>query len=73
MPVRVAPAQGGFEHMKKSYLIVGIVVALFAITSAASAVEYETVDGYKNCVGLQEATQNSSIALTRAREPRAGR
>ena len=50
--------------MKKSYLIVGIVTALFAITSAASAVEYETVDGYKNCVGLQEATQNSSIALT---------
>jgi hypothetical protein len=64
MPVRVAPAQGGFEDMKKSYLIVGIVTALFAVTSAASAVEYETVSGYANCVGLEQATQNTSIALT---------
>ncbi|MCK4914620.1 MAG: hypothetical protein KAS89_00545, partial [Candidatus Eisenbacteria sp.] len=50
--------------MKKSYLIVGIVTALFAVASAASAIEYETVSGYKNCVGLQEAIQSTGIALT---------
>jgi hypothetical protein len=64
MPVRVAPAQGGFEDMRKSYLIVGILTALFAVASAASAIEYETVSGYANCVGLQQAIQNTGIALT---------
>jgi hypothetical protein len=50
--------------MKKSYLIVGIVTALFAVASAASAIEYETVSGYANCVGLEQAIQNTGIALT---------
>ncbi len=50
--------------MQKSYLIVGIVTALFAVASAASAIEYETVAGYTNCVGLEQAIQNTGIALT---------
>ena len=50
--------------MKKSYLIVGIMTVLFAVTSAASAIEYEVVGGYANCVGLEQATQSTGVALT---------
>jgi hypothetical protein len=50
--------------MKKSYVIVGIATVLFAVTSAASAIEYETVAGYANCIGLEQAIQNTGIALT---------
>ena len=54
---------GGLEDMKKSYLIVGIVTALLAAATASSAIEYETVGGYANCVGLEQAIQNTGIAL----------
>ncbi len=50
--------------MKKSYVLVGIATVLFAVASAASAIEYETVAGYANCVGLEQAIQNTGIALT---------
>jgi hypothetical protein len=50
--------------MKKSYLIFGVVTALLAATTASSAVEYETVSGYTNCVGLEQAIQNTGVALT---------
>jgi len=50
--------------MRKSYLIVGVLTVLFAVASAASAIEYETVSGYANCVGLEQAIQNTGIALT---------
>jgi archaellum component FlaF (FlaF/FlaG flagellin family) len=50
--------------MKKSYLIVGVMTVLFAVTSAASAIEYEVVGGYTNCVGLEQAIQSTGIALT---------
>ena len=49
--------------MRKSYLVVAM-VALLAVASSASAVEYETVGGYANCVGLEQAIQNTGIALT---------
>jgi archaellum component FlaF (FlaF/FlaG flagellin family) len=50
--------------MKKSYLMLGIVTALLVAASASSAVEYETVSGYTNCVGLEQAIQNTGVALT---------
>ena len=50
--------------MKKSYLAVGIAIALVVSASAASAIEYEVVGGYANCVGLEQAIQDTGIALT---------
>jgi hypothetical protein len=48
--------------MLKSYLLVGLVV-LLAVT-ASSATEYETVSGALNCVGLEQAIQNTGVSLT---------
>jgi len=49
--------------MRKSYLV--IATALVAVLASASfAVEYETVSGANNCVGLQQAIQSMGLALT---------
>jgi hypothetical protein len=50
--------------MKKSYLVAGLLVAFVAFASASSAIEYETVSGYTNCIGLVEAIQHPGVALT---------
>ncbi len=49
--------------MRKSYLVVGAVVACLAAATASSATEYQVVGGYANCIGLQQAIQSTGIAL----------
>ena len=49
--------------MKKSYLAVSVLILLVTVATA-QATEYQTVAGYANCIGLQQAIQSTGIALT---------
>lgn len=49
--------------MKKSYLVSCVLIAVLTVTTASSAVEYQVVGGYANCIGLQQSIQSTGIAL----------
>jgi hypothetical protein len=50
--------------MRQSYIFAAAVLAVLLAAAGSSAVEYQLVSGYTNCIGLQQAIQSTGVALT---------